>query len=103
MQKNERHQKYNHCYNSIISYHNKFLALGKTKKKPSVIPAINKQLEEMEAVKKEEIENRNKMIKDLENQISIIKAKRNNKKPIMRIKTPKEKQELINNLNDKEY
>jgi len=75
----------------------------KPKKKPSVIPAINKQLEEMEAVKKEEIENRNKMIKDLENQISIIKAKRNNKKPIMRIKTPKEKQELINNLNDKGY
>ena len=74
----------------------------KPKKKPSVIPAINKQLEEMEAVKKEEIENRNKIIKDLENQISIIKAKRN-KKPIMRIKTPKEKQELINNLNDKGY
>ena len=75
----------------------------KPKEKPSVIPIINKQLKEMEAVKKEEIENRNKTIKDLENQISIIKAKRNNKKPIMRIKTPKEKQELINNLNNKGY
>jgi len=75
----------------------------KPKEKPSVIPTINKQLKEMEAVKKEEIESRNKMIKDLENQISIIKAKRNNKKPIMRIKTPKEKQELINNLNNKGY